>query len=469
MLDRLEATLARREPALAELARELRWRTVRRAAGRGRPRGDRRGDGGAPRRARRRPRAGRPRPPHRRARGLPAAARPAAQPGRRCGGPAGGGDDPALLPHPPARAASSSGSSTACRSCSPPTSTAACATTSPPRSATRTSCPRRCARSATHASHAAGRRAAARRPLRARAGAAGPRAPAGRRRSPARRRARGVRARPCAGRGQVDVLTFGATPTGARRAPRRARPAPDDGRADGALAAVELRARAAARGARRLPVPCRRPRERARRAAGRARRGPRPHAGTRRGRPHHRAAGARADGEPGVRGDALGPVAPARSPAAAVEPRSCSTLAGDRHRRLGEAGAIIARFARETAGLGLELVMFRGRAAPWRGRARSRALRIFNPAGRGVVVEVADPPTQPLQPLDEGAQRIVSARRRGMLHPAEIVKILAPQRAEPRRRDHRPASSSSTTSTTTASSFPSSGRRRPTARASSSA
>jgi len=95
-----------------------------------------------------------------------------------------------------------------------------------------------------------------------------------------------------------------------------------------------------------------------------------------------------------------------------------------------EAGAIIARFARETAGLGLELVMLRGRMLE-DGVERDRALRMFNPAGRGVVVEVTDPPTQPLQPLDEGAQRIVSARRRGMLHPAEIVKILAPQQAQP--------------------------------------
>ena len=95
-----------------------------------------------------------------------------------------------------------------------------------------------------------------------------------------------------------------------------------------------------------------------------------------------------------------------------------------------EAGAVIARFARETAGLGLEMVMLRGRMRE-NGVERERALRMFNPAGRGVVVEVGDPPTQPLQPLDEGAQRIVSARRRGTLHPAEIVKILAPQRAEP--------------------------------------
>jgi acetyl-CoA carboxylase carboxyltransferase component len=65
------------------------------------------------------------------------------------------------------------------------------------------------------------------------------------------------------------------------------------------------------------------------------------------------------------------------------------------------------------------------------GAERNRVLRFFNPAGRGVVVEIDDPPTQPLQPLDEGAQRIVSARRRGAVHPAEIVKLLAPERADP--------------------------------------
>jgi acetyl/propionyl-CoA carboxylase alpha subunit/acetyl-CoA carboxylase carboxyltransferase component len=94
---------------------------------------------------------------------------------------------------------------------------------------------------------------------------------------------------------------------------------------------------------------------------------------------------------------------------------------------LDEAASIINRFARESAGLGLEMVMLRAVM-----NGRDSVLRIFNPAGRGVVFELDDPPTEPLQPLDEGAQRVVSARRRGTLHPAEIVKILAPQRAEPR-------------------------------------
>ncbi len=89
-----------------------------------------------------------------------------------------------------------------------------------------------------------------------------------------------------------------------------------------------------------------------------------------------------------------------------------------------DAGAIIERFTRMTAELGIEMVMLRGRMLE-DGTERERVLRFFNPAGRGVTVEVTDPPRDPLQPLDEGAQRIVSARRRGTLHPAEIVKLLA--------------------------------------------
>jgi acetyl/propionyl-CoA carboxylase alpha subunit/acetyl-CoA carboxylase carboxyltransferase component len=87
-----------------------------------------------------------------------------------------------------------------------------------------------------------------------------------------------------------------------------------------------------------------------------------------------------------------------------------------------DAREVVLRLGRMSAGLGLELVQL---------RVGDRVLRFFNPAGRGVVVEVGDPPTRPLQPLDEGAMRIVTARRRGMVHPAEIIKILAPQLAQP--------------------------------------
>ena len=95
---------------------------------------------------------------------------------------------------------------------------------------------------------------------------------------------------------------------------------------------------------------------------------------------------------------------------------------------------------------------------PRDGQLHERELRLFAPAGRGVIVEIDEPATRPLQPLDEGARRIVQARRRGSVHPAELVKVLAPERPD-RRAGSRAASSSSTTSTPTAISCRSTARR----------
>ncbi|HEY6892207.1 MAG TPA: biotin carboxylase N-terminal domain-containing protein, partial [Solirubrobacter sp.] len=73
-----------------------------------------------------------------------------------------------------------------------------------------------------------------------------------------------------------------------------------------------------------------------------------------------------------------------------------------------EAGALIDRYARETEGLGIETVIIRGRMRdPRDGVVRDSELRLFAPAGRGVIVEIDEPATRPLQPLDEGARRIV--------------------------------------------------------------
>jgi acetyl/propionyl-CoA carboxylase alpha subunit/acetyl-CoA carboxylase carboxyltransferase component len=97
-----------------------------------------------------------------------------------------------------------------------------------------------------------------------------------------------------------------------------------------------------------------------------------------------------------------------------------------------EARPVIARLGRMTAGLGLELVLLRVRLAARDGGPEGEVvLRFFNPAGRGVVAQIDPLPTEPLQPLDEGAQRIVAARRRGQVHPAEILKVLAPARRTP--------------------------------------
>ncbi len=96
-----------------------------------------------------------------------------------------------------------------------------------------------------------------------------------------------------------------------------------------------------------------------------------------------------------------------------------------------EINAVMRRLAPSTLGLGIEHVLVRGRIRDQDGTVHDRVLRFFTLVGEGVVVEVGEPSTEPLLPLDEAARRIVAARRRGILHPAEIVRLLAPRRATP--------------------------------------
>ncbi len=92
---------------------------------------------------------------------------------------------------------------------------------------------------------------------------------------------------------------------------------------------------------------------------------------------------------------------------------------------------MVARIAPLTEGLGLEMLLIQGRLRESDGVVRERVLRFFAPTGHDVAVELDDPPTRPLRPLDESAQRLISARRRGTLHPAEVVRLLAPAQPGP--------------------------------------
>ncbi len=86
----------------------------------------------------------------------------------------------------------------------------------------------------------------------------------------------------------------------------------------------------------------------------------------------------------------------------------------------------VARLAPSIVGLGIEMIVLRG-SMRTAGGVRDLILRLFAPAGgQGVVVEIDDPPTKPLMALDEGARRVIAARRRGTAHPLEIIKLLAP-------------------------------------------
>lgn len=92
-----------------------------------------------------------------------------------------------------------------------------------------------------------------------------------------------------------------------------------------------------------------------------------------------------------------------------------------------EIKTLVARLAPATAGLGLEMVSVQGRLREPDGSVRERMLRLFA-TGHDVALEIDDPPTHQLLPLDEGARRVIAARRRGTLHPAEIVRLVAPAR-----------------------------------------
>ena len=106
--------------------------------------------------------------------------------------------------------------------------------------------------------------------------------------------------------------------------------------------------------------------------------------------------------------------------------------------------------ARATGGLGIEMVELRGAMRTEDGWERERELRFFSPTGRGVVVEVDDPPERPAAAAGRGraAHRAVPATRHG---PSRRAREAArPGAATATARGIRPASSSSTTSMRTA-------------------
>jgi acetyl-CoA carboxylase carboxyltransferase component/biotin carboxyl carrier protein len=95
-----------------------------------------------------------------------------------------------------------------------------------------------------------------------------------------------------------------------------------------------------------------------------------------------------------------------------------------------ELTGLVHRLAPFTQGLGLEKVVLRGRI-PRRDRTGlvDRVLEISsNPEDAGMVLRFRFPSEEPLKPLREYAQKVIELRRRGLVHPYEIVKLLAPPR-----------------------------------------
>jgi acetyl/propionyl-CoA carboxylase alpha subunit/acetyl-CoA carboxylase carboxyltransferase component len=78
------------------------------------------------------------------------------------------------------------------------------------------------------------------------------------------------------------------------------------------------------------------------------------------------------------------------------------------------------------AGLGLERVdVSCRRRDPATGKVVPRVLRLARSADAGFTITESDPPPRPLQPLDEYAQNVVRCRRRGTPYPYDLLQLLA--------------------------------------------
>jgi acetyl/propionyl-CoA carboxylase alpha subunit/acetyl-CoA carboxylase carboxyltransferase component len=93
-----------------------------------------------------------------------------------------------------------------------------------------------------------------------------------------------------------------------------------------------------------------------------------------------------------------------------------------------EIHAIVNRLAPATEDLGMEKTVVRARMVePRTGESRDAVLHLSNPLGAGVMLMRYDTPAdRPISPLSEYRQKVVQMRRRGLVYPYEIVGLLAP-------------------------------------------
>jgi acetyl/propionyl-CoA carboxylase alpha subunit/acetyl-CoA carboxylase carboxyltransferase component len=93
-----------------------------------------------------------------------------------------------------------------------------------------------------------------------------------------------------------------------------------------------------------------------------------------------------------------------------------------------ELNDIVHRLLPATEGLGLEQVAVRARIPnPETGELRDMVVRISNPGGSGLLITFRPASKlQPIRPLPEYDQKVVRLRRRGLIYPYEIVKMLTP-------------------------------------------
>jgi acetyl/propionyl-CoA carboxylase alpha subunit/acetyl-CoA carboxylase carboxyltransferase component len=93
---------------------------------------------------------------------------------------------------------------------------------------------------------------------------------------------------------------------------------------------------------------------------------------------------------------------------------------------LDDLKAVAERVRPRTAGAGLEEVLFLGRQRDRDSdELRDIALRLSYEASSGYHLEMTDPPSEPIQPLDAYGQKVLRARLRGTVYPYELIDMVA--------------------------------------------
>jgi acetyl-CoA carboxylase carboxyltransferase component len=90
---------------------------------------------------------------------------------------------------------------------------------------------------------------------------------------------------------------------------------------------------------------------------------------------------------------------------------------------------LVEKLAPATEGLGLEKVAVHGYLGSGEDPRRG-VIEISNPEGQAVVVRIRPPHNTPLEPLTEYTQKVVQLRRRGLMYPYELLRLLAPPPTE---------------------------------------
>ena len=78
-----------------------------------------------------------------------------------------------------------------------------------------------------------------------------------------------------------------------------------------------------------------------------------------------------------------------------------------------------------TAGAGIEEVLVGGTVTLPDGDERTLVAGFHYQPGSGVVTSLGGPPTERLKPLDDYTQKVVRARRRGVVYPYELQAMIA--------------------------------------------